>query len=112
MGLLDSFSGIKNQLRSVIQWDNPDPSILVYRYTDRGDEIKNASKLIVNPGQGVVIVYQGKVQDIQIEPGTYDMATDNIPFITTLSKIMQAFESENKVGIYFFKTTIITDQKW
>lgn len=40
------------------------------------------------------------------------MATDNIPFITTISKIMQAFESENKVGIYFFKTTIITDQKW
>ena len=112
MGLLDSFSGIKNQLRSVIQWDNPDPSVLVYRYTDRGDEIKNASKLIVNPGQGVVIVYQGKVQDIQIEPGTYDMATDNIPFITTITKIMQAFESENKVGIYFFKTTIITDQKW
>jgi membrane protease subunit (stomatin/prohibitin family) len=25
---------------------------------------------------------------------------------------MQAFESEHKVGIYFFKTTVITDQKW
>ncbi len=99
-------------MRSVIQWDNPSPDALAYKYTDRGDEIKNASKLIVNPGQGVVIVYQGKVQDIQTEPGTYDMKTDNIPFITTISKIMQAFESENKVGIYFFKTTIITDQKW
>ena len=40
------------------------------------------------------------------------MKTDNIPFITSISRIMQAFESENKVGIYFFKTTIITDQKW
>jgi membrane protease subunit (stomatin/prohibitin family) len=99
-------------MRSVIQWNNPDPLMLVYRYTDRGDEIKNASKLIVAPGQGVVIVYQGKVQDIQTEPGTYDLATDNIPFITTLSRIMQAFESEHKVGIYFFRTTIITNQKW
>jgi membrane protease subunit (stomatin/prohibitin family) len=25
---------------------------------------------------------------------------------------MQAFESEYKVGIYFFKTTIINNQKW
>jgi membrane protease subunit (stomatin/prohibitin family) len=119
MWIFDSLKGaatdagfIKNQMRSVIQWDNPAPDILAYRYTDRWDEIKNASKLIVAPGQGVVIVYQWKVQDIQTEPGTYDMATDNIPFITTISKIMQAFESEHKVGIYFFKTTIIADQKW
>lgn len=111
-GNTSSAGFIKNQMRSVIQWDNPSPDILVQKYTLRGDEIKNLSKLIVNPGQGVVMVYQGKVQDVMIEPGTFDIATDNIPFLTTLSKIMQAFESENKVGIYFFKTTIITDQKW
>lgn len=58
------------------------------------------------------MVYQGKIQEIMTEAGTFDIATDNIPFLTTLSRIMQAFESENKVGIYFFKTTIITDQKW
>jgi membrane protease subunit (stomatin/prohibitin family) len=111
MWLFD-FGGIKNQMRSVIQWDNPAPDALVYRFMDRGDEIKNASKLIINPWQGVVMVYQGKIQDVMTESGTFDIATDNIPFITTLSKFMQAFESENKVGIYFFKTTIITDQKW
>lgn len=111
MWLFD-FGGVKNQMRSVIQWDKPDPTVLVYKYTDRGDEIKNASKLIINPWQGVVMVYQGKIQEIMTEAGTFDIATDNIPFLTTLSRIMQAFESENKVGIYFFKTTIITDQKW
>ncbi len=111
MWLFD-FGGVKNQMRSVIQWDKPDPTVLVYKYTDRGDEIKNASKLIINPWQGVVMVYQGKIQEIMTEAGTFDIATDNIPFLTTLFRIMQAFESENKVGIYFFKTTIITDQKW
>lgn len=119
MWLLDFVTGndskagfIKNQMRSVIQWNNPSPDVLVYKYSDRGDEIKNASKLIINPGQWVVMVYQGKIQDIMTEAGTFDIATDNIPFLTTLSRIMQAFESENKVGIYFFKTTIITNQKW
>lgn len=38
-------------MRSVIQWDNPSPDILVQKYLLRGDEIKNLSKLIINPGQ-------------------------------------------------------------
>lgn len=112
MGIFDSFPGIKNQLRSVIQWENPNPEVLVSRYSDRGDEIKNASKLIVGPGQGVVFVYEGKVQAVHTEPGTYDLKTDNVPFWTTLTKIMQAFESEHKVGIFFFTTAIVTNQKW
>jgi membrane protease subunit (stomatin/prohibitin family) len=41
-----------------------------------------------------------------------DLETDNIPFWTTISKFMQSFESEHKVGIYFFKTSKILDQKW
>jgi membrane protease subunit (stomatin/prohibitin family) len=41
-----------------------------------------------------------------------NLETANIPFWTTVSKIMQGFESEHKVGIYFFKTTTILDQKW
>ena len=60
----------------------------------------------------MVVVLGGKVQAVHTEPGTYDLTTGNIPFWTTVTKFMQAFESENKVGIYFFKTAIITDQKW
>jgi membrane protease subunit (stomatin/prohibitin family) len=41
-----------------------------------------------------------------------DLKTDNIPFWTTISRFMQFFESEHKVGIYFFKTSNILDQKW
>lgn len=106
------FDFAKNQLRSVIQWENPDPNTLYHSWTDRGDEIKNASKLIVNPGQGVIFVYQGKVSAVHTEPGTYDLKTDNIPFWTTISRIMQAFESEFKVGIYFVRLTDLVDQKW
>ncbi len=106
------FDGIKQQLRSVIEWTDPRPDALFSQWTDNGDEIKNASKLIVGPGQGCIFVYQGKVKTVITQPCMVDLETDNIPFWTTISSFMQFFESEHKVGIYFFKTNKILDQKW
>lgn len=37
------FAGIKRQLRSVIEWQQPDANCLFQQWTDNGDEIKNAS---------------------------------------------------------------------
>jgi Putative virion core protein (lumpy skin disease virus) len=104
--------GIKRQLRSVIEWQNPDPDALLEQWTENGDEIKNASKLIVGPGQGCIFVYQGQVKAIIEEQCLVNLETDNIPFWTTIKKFMQFFESEHKVGIYFFRKTKILDQKW
>jgi len=109
MGMWD---GVKRQLRSVIEWENPHPNDLFYRWSDNGDEIKNASRLIVSAGQGCIFVYEGSVQGVFLEEGIITLETDNIPFWTTLTKVMQSFESEHKVGIYFFKKTLMVDQKW
>jgi len=106
------FDGIKRQLRSVIEWSNQDEDELFYKWSSNGDEIKNASKLIVGPGQGCIFVYEGKVKAIIEEENMVELETDNIPFWTTITKVMQFFESEHKVGIYFFKKTMILDQKW
>ncbi len=106
------FDGVKRQLRSVIEWESPAGDELFYRWSDNGDEIKNASKLIVGPGQGCIFVYEGKVISVIEEEGMVSLLTDNIPFWTTLTKVMQSFESEHKVGLYFFKKTRILDQKW
>lgn len=106
------WDSIKSQLRSVIEWENPSDDQLFYRWTDTGDEIKNASKLIVGPGQGCIFVYEGKVRSMHTEEGMVNLETANIPFWTTIKKFMQAFESEHKVGIYFFRLAKILDQKW
>ena len=106
------FDGIQRQLRSVIEWENPQENELFTRWSQNGDEIKNASKLIVGPGQGCVFVYEGKVTAVIEEEGIVSLLTDNIPFWTTITKIMQSFESEHKVGIYFYKKSRIVDQKW
>ena len=105
-------NGIKRQLRSVIEWDNPSSDSLFFQWTDNGDEIKNASKLIVGPGQGCIFVYEGQVRTVLDEQCLIQLQTANIPFWTTIKKFMRFFESEHKVGIYFFKTSKILNQKW
>jgi membrane protease subunit (stomatin/prohibitin family) len=109
MGLFDP---IRRQLRSVIQWENPGEDELFRKWSDDGDEIKNASKLIANPGQGCIFVYEGKIRNVLDREGMIELDTANIPFWTTLTSAMQAFESGHKTGIYFFRKTRILNQKW
>jgi membrane protease subunit (stomatin/prohibitin family) len=109
MGLKDV---IKNQLRAVIQWEDPQPWQIFHRFTNRGDELKNASKLIIQPGQGCIFTHKGKIEGVFQEEGTYNLKTDNKPFITTIKKLMNAFESEHKVGLWFFKNNEMTNIRW
>ena len=94
----------KKQLRSVIEWKEQDMNILFHRMATTTDEIKNSSKLIVAPGQGCLLVYDGKVKSVLTEQGTYELQSDNHPFITTLLNLAQNFESEHKMRFYFFRT--------
>lgn len=104
---------VTGELRSVIQWEDPQDTDLFYQWTDSGEELKNASKLIINPGQGCIVVYEGKVQATMTEPGMHNLQTDNIPFITTLRKTIALMEgSEHLVGIHFFRTGNIVNQKY
>ena len=61
MGLLNIFRG---QLAQVIEWKSPEPEQLWYRFPSKLDEIKDASKLIVAPGQGALLVYEGKIVEV------------------------------------------------
>jgi membrane protease subunit (stomatin/prohibitin family) len=106
------FGGIKTQLRSVIEWENPSPEAVFERWTENGEEIKNASKLIVGPGQGCVFVYEGRVESVFTSQGLYELRTANVPFWTTITKLMQGFRSEHRVGLFFFKTAQLTNLKW
>jgi membrane protease subunit (stomatin/prohibitin family) len=107
-----SLNFLKRQLASVIEWTDQQPSVLLFKYPSVNDEIKNASKLIVGPGQGAILVYEGTIASILSKEGIYDVATDNHPFITTLLKLRTAFESEHKLRIYFFRTGNNTNQNW
>jgi len=103
---------LKNQMRSVIQWENPRDFQLFYKFTDRGDEVKNASKLIIQPGQGCIFTYEGKVEAVFEEEGIHDLKTSNKPFWTTIKKFMNAFESEHKTGVWFYRKADMLNIRW
>lgn len=109
MGIFNIFG---NQLSKVIRWDNADSTMLWYKYPSKRDEIINASKLIVAPGQGCILVYEGQIADVIETEGSFNLETDNHPFITTLTKLRQNFESEHKLDIYFFRRAQIINQHW
>ncbi len=109
MGLKDLF---KRQLRTVIEWKEQDANQLFHLMNTTTDEIKNACKLIVAPGQGCIIVYDGKVMGTLTEPGIYAMETDNHPFITSLLNLAQQAESEHKMRFYFFRTAEMVNVLW
>ena len=103
---------LTGQLRAVIHWDDPSPDALFYRYLAAGDEIKNLSKLVIGPGQGAILVYEGKVDAVIDTPGAYDVRTDNHPFSTTLRAVLQRFESAHKTGVWFYRTAESVDCRW
>ncbi|WP_299795851.1 SPFH domain-containing protein [uncultured Maribacter sp.] len=104
---------IANQFRSVIQWGNPNEKDLFIKFTDRGNEIKNASKLILQPGQGCILTYEGKVESVLVEEGIYDLKSDNTPFLTSLKKLLSLREgSEHVVGIWFYRKADILNMRW
>lgn len=109
MGIKNFF---KKQLQTVIEWTDQDPDILFCKIVTPTDEIKNASKLIIAPGQACILVYEGKVRDVITEHGVYKLDSQNHPFITSLLKWLQAFESEHKLRLYFYRTAEILNQKW
>ena len=106
------FNLFKSQLSSVIEWKDMDEKTLWYKHPSERDEIINASKLIVSPGQGCLLVYEGTIKDIILDEGIYNLKTDNHPFVTTLGNLRQNFNTEHKLYIYFFKTTVIYNQSW
>ena len=107
-----SFTLFRGQLAQVIQWDAPEAGLLLWKYPSANDEIKDASKLLVAPGQGALLVYEGAVVEVLNAEGLYNLTTDNHPFITTLLKLRTGLESEHKLRIYFYRRAENVSQPW
>lgn len=107
-----SFSFFRGQLAEVIQWPDPRPGGLLWKFPSAHDEIKNASQLLVGPGQGALLVYEGRVAEVLDAEGLYRLTTDNQPFITTLRKLRTGFESEHKLKLYFYRRADNVNQPW
>ncbi|MCY3007724.1 MAG: SPFH domain-containing protein [Planctomycetota bacterium] len=108
MGLFDK---IRGEFIDIIEWLDDTRHTLVWRFPRYQNEIKNAAKLIVRPGQVAIFVSEGKLADV-FEAGTYELTTANLPVLTTLKGWKYGFNSPFKAEVYFFSLRPVLDLKW
>jgi membrane protease subunit (stomatin/prohibitin family) len=102
---------LDKQLIDVIQWNEPEPDILAYRYPMLDMEIQSGAQLTVRESEVALFVDQGRIADV-FTPGLYTLNTRNLPLLTDLRNWDKGFESPFKSDIYFFSTHLEIDQKW
>ena len=107
------FDFLKRQFRKVIQWENVDPEVIVWKYPleDREEFMRN-SELVVREGQRAMFIKEGQLADV-FDPGTYKLDDiKNIPILTAIYNWKYAWESPYTGDIYFISTKQFIDQKW
>lgn len=102
---------LAKQFIDVIQWNEPQDGMLVFRYPMQDMEIQNGGQLTVRESQMAAFVNEGKIADI-FGPGLHNLTTRNLPLLTDLMNWDKAFESPFKSDVYFFSTRLQIDQKW
>ena len=102
---------LEKQLIAVIQWNEPEPGILAYRFPMQDMEIENGGRLTVRESEMALFVNEGKIADV-FGPGLCTLNTENLPLLTDLMNWGKGFESPFKSDVYFFSTHLQVDQKW
>ncbi|MFD2910130.1 SPFH domain-containing protein [Flavobacterium ardleyense] len=108
MGLFDF---IKNELIEVIDWVDNSTDTIIWKFQDKGNNIKNGAKLTVRESQNVVLMNEGEFGDAYL-PGLHTLSTNNMPVTTTLKSWKYGFESPFKVDVYYVNTKQFTNLKW
>ena len=96
MGL---FSG---QFANVVEWQEYRDDMLFWKWSNK--EIKKGSRLIIRPGQYAIFLYNGKVEGIFRDEGSYDIESAIIPFLSTLKGFKFGFNSGLRAEVLFINT--------
>lgn len=70
------------QGKDTIEWEEFRDDVLFFKWP--ANEIKRGAKLIIRQGQKAVFFAGGKVEGVFEEPGSFDIVTDIVPFLSTL----------------------------
>lgn len=103
MGL---FSG---QLANVVEWQEHREDVLFQKWSN--GEIKKGSKLIIRPGQDAIFMFDGKVEGIFTDEGSFDIESEIVPFLSTLKGFKFGFNSGMRAEVLFINTKEFTE-KW
>src|SRR5581483_5085348 len=97
MGLFDF---IKNEFIEVIDWTDDSSDTVIYKFPDKGNNIKNGAQLTVRESQVAVLMNEGEFGD-EYTPGRHALTSQNMPITTTLKSWKYLFNSPFKVDVFF-----------
>lgn len=98
-----------NQFSNVVEWEEYRDDIIFWKWDNK--EIKKGSKLIVRPGQDAIFMFDGKVEGIFEDEGSFDIESEIIPFLSTLNGFKFGFNSGMRAEVLFINTKQFVE-KW
>lgn len=95
----------------VIESVSPHPNMLMWKFADTDQEIKNGAVLTVRVSQQALLLNEGQLADV-FPAGKHILKTENIPILSRLKGWKYGFESPYKADIYFFNTHQFVNLRW
>lgn len=94
------------QFSNVVEWEEYRDDIIFWKWDNK--EIKKGSKLIIRQGQDAIFMFNGKVEGIFTEEGSFDIESEIIPFLSTLKGFKFGFNSGMRAEVLFINTKEFT----
>ena len=96
----------------IIEWTDPSPLDMIYRYPEVGSaDIKLGAQVVVRETQSAVFYKDGRVCD-SLGPGRHTLSTLNIPILTKLFSAPWGFKSIFRAEVYFINHKKFVNLKW
>lgn len=97
------------QMANVVEWEEYRDDCIFWKWTNR--EIKKGSRLIIRAGQDAIFMYNGRIEGMFKDEGSFDIESDIIPFLSTLKGFKFGFNSGIRAEVLFVNTKEFT-VKW
>lgn len=98
-----------NQFANVVEWTEYRDDVIFWKWSNR--EIKKDSRLIIHQGQDAIFLYNGRIEGIFKDEGSYEIESQIIPFLSTLKGFKFGFNSGLRAEVLFVNTKIF-NIKW
>lgn len=94
------------QFADVVEWTDFTEDVIFWKWQNA--EIKKGSRLIIHPGQDAIFLYNGKIEGIFCDEGSFDIESQIIPFLSSLKGFKFGFNSGLRAEVLFVNTKEIT----
>lgn len=94
------------QSAEVIEWQEYRDDVIFWKWTNK--EIKKGSRLYIQPGQDAIFLFNGQVEGIFTDTGTYDIESAILPYLSSLKGFKFGFRSGLRAEVLFVNTKEFT----